>query len=743
VAELIDADGTCYPLAGAGPWRLGRRSDNDIAFTDDQKCSREQCILSRHNGVFYLLPVSENVPTYLDDALVEDRIAVPIRARISFGETVVHILADRDERSEEQISSLSGGVILGRAPGPGGIVVDHPSVSRRHAEFGLRQGKVWLRDLTSTNGTFVNGARITSVALNEGDVVTIGPDRFTLRDGALVRRRQSAQLAIQARGVAVDVGNGVRILQPCSLAIGSAEFVCLIGGSGAGKSTLMNVISGRRVASEGSVSILNFDVAREFESLKPLVSLVPQREALHDLLTVRKALGYIAELRLPADLSATDRAVEIEKAAEAVEMSEHLDKPFCKLSGGQKKRACLAAEVLCKPQVMFLDEITSGLDEQTDFEIMQLLAKIAKSGTTIVCITHNLANIVQFCDRVVIMGRGGHMVFNGAPNDALSFFGIDRLGAAFSKVNQEGASQVAARFLGAHRDQASQIEPVSPVSDASSRAGFVQNLLTGLSQFAILTRRNFALIRVDYPTLTLVFMQASIIGVLVGWAASDFGTNVYTVASSKKVLLTLLIMSAIWMGCNGSSKDIVAEANILRREKDVNLSLLAYLFARLFTGCVFVIAQITVMFVFVMLETAGIPGDDLSQYLLLAFTGCVAVMMGLMISAATKTEAQATAVVPMVLVPQLIFIGTIVPHMPKSLSDVTSYTIPTNVLNAAALAIFAREGKIPNLPMPKEKPFMETRALDDVFSIASLHFLILFLATYFILRWRYRRGAEA
>lgn len=751
---LIEPNGRSHALTGGGPWTIGRHRECDIVLAGDPYCARRQCELSVAGDTLYVAPISENSPTYIDERPVDTRARVRAGNRLRFGQTEMTVRArsgvDASGEADDELSVSvpAGSTVIGREPGAHGIALDHPTVSRRHAEFGLKNGTPWLRDLGSTNGTFVNGQRITrGVALRDGDTIAIGPTRFAFAGGQLVQPRRTGTLSISARAVAMDVrvkGEMLRILHPCNVTIRRGEFVCLIGGSGAGKSTLMNVLSGRLRASEGNIEIMGADLAREFEALKPYLAHVPQREVLHDLLTVRTALGFIAELRLPLDMSAQDRATEIAAAAEAVEMTAHLDKPFAKLSGGQKKRACLAAEILCKPQVLFLDEVTSGLDEQTDFEIMQLLSRIAKGGTTIVCVTHNLANIPRFCDRVVVMGSGGYLVFDGPPAEALTFMRVERLGEIFARVTPHNVEQYAERF----RKENSRARIVDADSGATPWAnvrspGLLHLALDNVNQFGVLLRRNVALLAADYNTLALVGLQALIIGTFLGLALSDFGSDRYQIVASKKILLTLLTMSAIWIGCNGASKDIICEAAILRQEKNVNLSLATYLLSKMVTAFLFTSLQIAIMFALVATISGGIPGNAVMQLIMLCVAGCVAVMMGLLVSAASTSPAQATAIVPMFLVPQLIFIGTIVPKMPKVLADLSAVIVPTNVLNASLLSIWARDGRIPDPPAPPgPQTYFATRPLTETLALTGVHFLVLALATYLVLRWRYRQGAK-
>ena len=107
------------------------------------------------------------------------------------------------------------------------------------------------------------------------------------------------------------------------------------------------------------------------------------------------------------------------------------------LSGGQVKRASLANELVARPSLLFLDEVTSGLDEQTDREVMELFRQVADGGKTVVCITHSLANVEATCHLVVILTEGGRLAFVGTPDEAKAYFQIARLGDVYRKLAED------------------------------------------------------------------------------------------------------------------------------------------------------------------------------------------------------------------------------------------------------------------------------------------------------------------
>ena len=229
------------------------------------------------------------------------------------------------------------------------------------------------------------------------------------------------------------------MLDDVTLVIRPREFVCLLGPSGSGKSTLLSALSGRAAADEGAVLLNGKDLYANFEALKQDIAVVPQKDVLHDSLAVGQALWYTAKLRLPPDTSAAEIEASLGEMLETVGLTARRGTVIRHLSGGQVKRASLANEILCKPSLLFLDEVTAGLDEQTDREVMNLFRSLADAGKTVVCITHSLANVERTCHLVVILTPGGKLAFVGKPAEALEYFGIDRLGDVYDRLAEQPA----------------------------------------------------------------------------------------------------------------------------------------------------------------------------------------------------------------------------------------------------------------------------------------------------------------
>ncbi len=560
-----------------------------------------------------------------------------------------------------------------------------------------------LRDLGGTNGTYVNGELVHgSCRLAAGDRIDIGPFGLTFDGTALTKVRRSGNVELLVQDVSYNVpgrkaGAPQRILNSASLHIRPSEFVCIIGSNGVGKSTLINIMAGRMLPSEGAVLLNGVDLHANFEALKQNIAFVPQQDVLHESLTLRQALNYAARLRLPPDTTTAQRRAAVNDAARSVDLLDRLDQRVGALSGGQKKCASLASEILSRPSLLFLDEVTSGLDESTDWDIMRLLRRQADEGMTIVVVTHTLANVGEFCDKVICMGRGGLLTFVDEPREVLDFFAVRRLGAVFDRMDELGAECWRARFEATAGAIANLPPAEAPCLDRQQpdrrryrEPGLIIALATSrriARQTGILLDRNARLLLADRRTLIMAAVQSLLIGGLIGYAFGTFGEGQERV-SAENALLLLLGLSAIWLGCNAASKEIVGELAIYRRERDGNLSTAAFIGAKCFVSGMFTVLQLAVVYSLVATLAESIPGNRLEQFALLTIGAMAGTAIGLLISAVANTRDQATTIVPLALVPQLLLAGVLVPKLPDFAAHLAKVAVTGYWLTEAMKSVF-------------------------------------------------------
>src|SRR5438045_2234559 len=380
----------------------------------------------------------------------------------------------------------------------------------------------------------------------------------------------------------------------------------------------MNIISGRKKPTSGAVKLGRFDIHECFSMLKQDIAYVPQRDPLHEPLTLRQALTYSARLRLPSDVTAETRNHIIEESAASVGLEHRLDVKIAALSGGERKRASLATEILSRPDLLFLDEVTTGLDESTDREIMQLLKQLVLRGMTIICVTHTLANIEDVADEIVVMGRGGLVTFSGTPAQLREFFSIRQLGEVFEAIDRIGPETWHERFeatAGLRTAARARTHAAAGAPRRGEGLSVVANVVHSLRQFAILTERTVALRLGDVRTLVMAAIQSIAVGALLGFAFSDFGKG-FELGSSKVSFLVVLGITCIWIGCAGAAKAIVGELPIYLRERDINLSTLAFVLSKFLVTSAFAVCQVLLLILVASLVAQEIPGQPWEQFLL-------------------------------------------------------------------------------------------------------------------------------
>jgi ABC-type multidrug transport system ATPase subunit len=567
---------------------------------------------------------------------------------------------------------IGAGGVIGRDRQAARFHLDHTHVSRRHASLAVAEGRVILTDLGSANGTFVNGDKLSQPQeLRQGDRIDIGP--FSLRfDGmALVSRSRSNNVELAARGVkrtVLDRTNGqvLTLLDHISLVVRPREFVCVLGPSGSGKSTLLAILSGRKPPDAGRVFLNGVNLHSHFGALKEDIAVVLQKEALHDSLTVRAALGYTAELRLPPDLSRAEVDASVADILEIVGLAGRRDVAIRHLSGGQVKRLSLANELVARPSLLFLDEVTSGLDEQTDRDVMELFRHVAEGGKTVFCVTHNLANVESTCHMVVILTEGGRLAFFGTPEEAKRYFNIQRLGDVYQVLSGRDRDEWHLQFRGSSYFKRYVVDrmPAGTAEEQETPAPIRSDRRSAshLRQAGILIRRYVQIWRGDIQALVAIVAQCLLIGGLLGAVFGqlrDIENSAERVPRSLNLLL-LLSISCFWFGCNAAAKELVKERLIFLRERDFNLRVSAY-FASKFAVLAFVASiQVTILFV-ITRWWCDPPGSPLCQWAALIALAMAGTAVGLLISALARSEEAATALVPIVVIPQMILAGVVAP----------------------------------------------------------------------------------
>lgn len=604
-------------------------------------------------------------------------------------------------------------VTIGRTPG-NDLVLPDPTVSSRHAVL-LNSPSGWsIQDCGSMNGTKVNGMFVSRqfVPLLSGSTVGFGNARAVFLEDCLL-------LAATRHGVDVDArmlvryrknGGEVRVTTDhISLHIKRGDFVAIVGGSGCGKSTLLNELNGSEPADEGSVLLDGTDLYANYKILKSSIGYVPQEDIVYDNLRLEDMLVYAAKLRMPSDTAAEERRSRVEEVIALLELGGVRQNYIGKLSGGQKKRASIAVELLADPRLLFLDEPTSGLDPGIERKLMHSLAQMAHDGRTIILVTHTTLNL-HLCDQVVFLGTGGKLCYAGIPQGALSFFGVSDFVEIYPKI-EENPDWWAQAFARQHAASSRPVQDGSQMASAlgsGRRPGFFRQLLT-------LCARYTKLMFNDRARLLLILAQAPLLAVLINLVAEP---GVYDICEDTKFYLFNLSCAAFWIGIFDSIQEICKETNVFKRECDGGLRIGAYLASKVLVLAVLCLIQ-SVLLVLVLVAFMGTPKGafffpPLEVFLSTYLTVLSAMSLGLLVSAIFRSPSKALAMAPILIMPQILFSG--ITFELNGVTEKVSYAIncrwaiealgTTADLNNLDLAIYGEE-----ITIPSEKRTLENQTI--------------------------------
>ncbi len=637
----------------------------------------------------------------------------------------------------------AGSVTIGRAT-DNDVVIPDVLASRYHATLTLTPLGTEIRD-TSVNGTFVNGTRIGSAILAEGDVVTVGNVDLVVSGGLLVRRSETEAATrtggLEVRGVQYVVDNGKQLLTDISLTARPGTLTAVIGGSGAGKSTLARLIAGYTTPSSGSVRFEGHDIHREYASLRSRIGMVPQDDVVHRQLTVNQALSYAAELRLPPDTSKADRAKVVAQVLEELDLTKHAGTRVDKLSGGQRKRASVALELLTGPSLLILDEPTSGLDPALDHQVMMMLRQLADAGRVVIVVTHMLSYL-DICDQLLLVAPGGKTAYCGPPGGIGEVMGTTNWAKIFGQVGAD-PDEANRRF----REREQQQPP--PQTDKPVDLG--EPVHTSVRrQISTIARRQVRLVVADRAYFIFLALLPFILGALSLTVPGSTGFHVpgphAATPDESAQILALLLPAAAFMGTALTIRDLVGERAIFQREQAVGLSTTAYLLAKTLVFCGFAILQSAIITSLVVAgKGAPARGAVLLGHSTVAATAelfitvagtCVAsAVLGLAISALVRSSEQIMPLFVVAVMAQLVLCGGMVPVTGRLGLDQLSWLMPARWGYAAAASTVDVRHLVPATLLPQDQFWQHTRHF-WLLDMGMLAGLTVFFACF--VRWKIR-----
>jgi multidrug/hemolysin transport system ATP-binding protein len=215
----------------------------------------------------------------------------------------------------------------------------------------------------------------------------------------------------------------VEAVKGISFYVEEGKLFSFLGPNGAGKSTTIDALCTLMAFDSGRIRICGYDMQKQPQSIRQNIGVVFQDSVLDDLLTVRENLNIRAGL-YSKNKKETKRMVA--EAGKVIELTEFLNRPYGKLSGGQRRRADIAAALLHKPKILFLDEPTTGLDPQTRLAVLKTIKDLQEeSGVTVFLTTHYMEEAVD--SEYVIVIDDGKIAAKGTPQELKTKYSSDSL----------------------------------------------------------------------------------------------------------------------------------------------------------------------------------------------------------------------------------------------------------------------------------------------------------------------------
>ncbi|WP_243348261.1 ATP-binding cassette domain-containing protein [Parabacteroides sp. FAFU027] len=592
-----------------------------------------------------------------------------------------------------------------------------PLVGIKHIYNPPQQVLVWVLHVRSTNSFFfrysgprnlyMNGTMMEqdrAYLLNAGSIIKTSlmpPVYYGTIAEKFIHREDKGKIIYRAIDIEYKF-NATQIgIHKFSFRGRSGQLVAVMGGSGTGKSTLLNVLNGSYKLSNGSISVNGYDLHAESGKLQGVIGFVPQDDMLIEELTVFENLYYNAKLCF-SHIDHDGIVKLVEKALSDFDLVEARDlvvgNPLRKvLSGGQRKRLNIALELIREPSILFVDEPTSGLSSMDSEKVIVLLKRQTLKGRLVIINIHQpSSDLYKLIDKLLIIDKGGHIIYNGNPMDAIVYFkkqahyvnAEERECNVCGNVKTEQPLRIIeARIVGPNGKPVRKrrvkpedwyqlyLENFERKFAWKSKAlkqkkeklpANLYNIPGRFNQFKTFIMRDTLAKIKDKQYLLINLLEAPVLAVILGFftkfiagTASDPNAYVFSKNENLPAYLFMSVVVALFLGLNVSAEEIIKDRKLLKREQFLNLSRFSYLSSKIVI--LFTISAIqSLLFVLIGNSILEIQGLTFSYWAILFSTACFANILGLNISSGLNSVVSIYILIPLILVPQILFSGVIV-----------------------------------------------------------------------------------
>ena len=480
-----------------------------------------------------------------------------------------------------------------------------------------------------------------------------------------------------------------------SLNAQSGNLIGIMGASGAGKSTFLSLLNGSLTPTSGKVTINGVDIHHQAKEIEGIIGHVSQDDLLMEDLTVFQNLYFNAQLCYDnhSDAFLTKKTLELLKSIGLYETKDlKVGSPLEKtISGGQRKRLNIALELIREPQVLFVDEPTSGLSSRDSENIMDLLKELALKGKLVFVVIHQpSSDIFKLFDNLLILDTGGYTIYYGNPVDSVIYFKqiINHVNANESEcfhcgnVNPEQIFNIIETKVVDEFGDVTDKRKFSPktwsthyldefekpnteiLNTEKPKGNYI--IPKWITQFKVFFNRDILSKLANKQYMYINFLEGPFLAFILSFMVKYFSTEagptstyVFRYNENLSAYIFMSVVVALFMGLTVSAEEIIKDRKILKRESFLNLSWLTYLTSKV--SILFIISAIqTLCYVLIGNLVLGIQGLYLDYWLVLFATSCFANLLGLNISSAFNSVITIYILIPILLIPQLLLGGVIV-----------------------------------------------------------------------------------
>lgn len=574
------------------------------------------------------------------------------------------------------------------------------------------EGSEGLLQIRESNGPIlVDGVQVKQTApLHDGSLIRLSGSqavRCRFSEGFLDEERTLIE-SLAVEDLIHDFGPDSRALDHINFEVKRGEMLCIIGPSGSGKSTLLAVLSGQREPTRGKVKLNGIPLYERREQLVPFIAHMPQEEALNPQLTVREHLRHAVTIRRPAlSLAEHERRVDSMLAELGLQSiaRRRVGSPGDKtISGGERSRLNLGVDLGSRAEVFLFDEPISGLSSKDSEHVAETLRSLAREKIVIASLHRPGAPVLRLFDKVLLLDSGGRLAYFGTPASMVGYFRDACEELSISHPSVTAQSPLGADFVfdvletplstigGGSNTGAARRFPPSFWQERFESVDLMQSLQLGGGSASKMgevregerlpvppkpTRRFRAVLAVfathflrsllsklrNRGTIYSTCLEAPLLAALVAITlrSSPEGSYQFSTALHIPAYLFLSATVAMFLGLTNSATEVLRDRPVLRRERNCQPGAGSYVIAKF---CALGLVAAVQCLAYLIVGNHFLELDGVLPYLWLwmTLTAWTGTAMALVVSSIVKTERAALTAVPLLLVPQMLLAGALVPY---------------------------------------------------------------------------------